>query len=83
MVTLTVALSEAIFMILPDPRDSVRGRVAAKGLTRSPACKTRIADPLASIVKVRERHLTGFVRPAAVAVLPIPMAIPVRPDRER
>ena len=70
-------------MILPDPRASVRGRAAAKGLIRSPVCKTRIADPLASTVKVRERHLTGFVRPAAIAVLPIPMAIPVRPDRER
>ena len=83
METLTVALSEDIFMMLPDPCVSVRGLVAAEGLIRSPVCKTRIADPLANIVKVRDRRLTGFVRPATIPVLPIPMVIPARPDRER
>ena len=83
METLTVALSEDMFTILRDPCVSVRGLVAAEGLIRSPVCKTRIAEPLASIVKIRDIRLTGFVRPAAIPVLPIPMVILVRPDCKR
>ena len=54
MDTLTVALSEDIFMILHDPCVSVRDLVPAEGLIRSPVCKTRIADPLASVTELRE-----------------------------
>ena len=66
METLTVALSEDMFISLRDPCVSVRGLVAAIGLIRSPVCKTRIADPLASIVEVRDRRLTRLVRPTAI-----------------
>ena len=40
METLTVALSEDIFTMLPYPCVSVRGLVAAEGLIPSPVCKT-------------------------------------------